>query len=255
VGRKAPKFCFRRRDGPAQWSAECREWIDSIGSNRAESLRDHSALRGKCLQTQKIICCNEYLLWDILEKQAGGRLRMASLKREIAQRQPFSSVEEETLLNLIRTADSLQRTLHVKIRDWGVTSTQYNVLRILRGAQPDGLTCAAIGARMITAEPDITRLLSRLKALKLIRQRRDRHDRRVVWTQISEAGLELLNAMEPQIQKLPIEALGHMSHTELAELIRLLELARKADGDSISCDGNKKAQQPVAAAPEHTNSA
>ena len=180
-------------------------------------------------------------------------LILASLKQEIAQQQPFASVEEETLLNLMRTADAVQRVFHVRTRDWGVTSTQYNVLRILRGAHPEGLTCAAIGARMITAEPDITRLLSRLKVLKLIRQRRDRHDRRVVWTQISETGLELLNAMDPQIQKLPIELLGHMSRTELAELIRLLELARKADGDSVSCDGNEKAQQPMAAAPQNTN--
>lgn len=175
---------------------------------------------------------------------------MASLKQEIAQRQPFSSIEEEALLNLMRTSDALQRAFHLKTRDWGVTSTQYNVLRILRGAQPDGLTCAAIGARMITAEPDITRLLRRLKALKLIRQRRDRHDRRAVWTQISEAGLELLAAMEPDVQKLPIELVGHMGHEELAELIRLLELARKAPGEHVTCDGNKRAQQPSATAPE-----
>ena len=110
-------------------------------------------------------------------------------------------MEEEALLNLMRTSDSLHRAFQRKTRDWGVTSTQYNVLRILRGAQPDGLTCAAIGSRMITAEPDITRLLSRLKALKLIRQHRDRHDRRVVWTQISEAGLELLRAMDPVIER------------------------------------------------------
>jgi DNA-binding MarR family transcriptional regulator len=109
-----------------------------------------------------------------------------------------------------------------------VTSTQYNVLRILRGAHPRGLTCAAIGSRMITAEPDITRLLSRLKGLKLIRQQRDRHDRRVVWTQISEAGLELLRSMDPVIERAPIELLGHMSKAELAELIRLLEVARKS---------------------------
>jgi DNA-binding MarR family transcriptional regulator len=112
-----------------------------------------------------------------------------------------------------------------------VTSTQYNVLRILRGAQPRGLTCAAIGSRMITAEPDITRLLSRLKGLKLIRQQRDRQDRRVVWTQISDAGLELLKAMDPVIERAPIELLGHISKSELAELIRLMELARKS-GDA-----------------------
>jgi len=101
------------------------------------------------------------------------------------------------------------------------------VLRILRGAQPDGLTCSAIGSRMITAEPDITRLLGRLKSLKLIRQQRDSHDRRVVWTQIAAAGLKLLDEMDPIIQLIPGELLGHLDREELAELIRLLELARK----------------------------
>ena len=115
---------------------------------------------------------------------------MAGLKLEILQERPFASLEEEALLNLLRASDCLNRAFHRKTREWGVSSTQYNVLRILRGAHPDGLTCAAIGSRMITAEPDITRLLARLKALKLIRQQRDSEDRRVVWTRISEAGLE-----------------------------------------------------------------
>ncbi len=152
---------------------------------------------------------------------------MSSLKLEIVQEPPFSSVEEEAFLNLLRTSDALQRAFHRKTRNWGVTATQYNVLRILRGAQPNGLTCAAIGGRMITAEPDITRLLARLKALKLIRQQRDKHDRRVVWTQISEAGLELLQAMDPVIQRVPREMLGHMSGLELAQLVGLLETARE----------------------------
>jgi DNA-binding MarR family transcriptional regulator len=100
------------------------------------------------------------------------------------------------------------------------------VLRILRGAEAQGLTCSAIGSRMIAAEPDITRLLARMKALKLIRQRRDRQDKRVVWTQISESGLALLQEMEPVILRLPGELLGHVSQAELTELIRLLELVR-----------------------------
>jgi DNA-binding MarR family transcriptional regulator len=152
---------------------------------------------------------------------------MAGLKFEIAQERPFANLEEEALLNLLRTADRLNRAFQRKTREWGVTTTQYNVLRILRGAQPDGLSCAAIGSRMITAEPDITRLLARLKALKLIRQKRDSEDRRVVWTQISAAGLELLRKMDPVIDQAPVELLGHLDRTELTELIRLLELARK----------------------------
>ena len=151
---------------------------------------------------------------------------MASLKSEIEQSQPFASAEEEAFLNLIRSSDCLQRAFQRKMRGWGVTPTQYNVLRILRGAEPDGLTCAAIGRRMITADPDITRLLNRLKALKLVRQRRDRQDRRVVWTQISEAGLELLLAVDPIVQRAPRELLSHMNPDELAQLSRLLELAR-----------------------------
>jgi len=157
---------------------------------------------------------------------------VAGLKLEIVQEAPFASVEEEALLNLLRTSDCLQRAFHRKTRDWGVTSTQYNVLRILRGAQPHGLTCSAIGSRMIAAEPDITRLLARLMSLKLIRQRRDPHDRRVVWTQISSAGLALLQQMDPVIQRMPGELLGHLDSSELAELIRLLELARKSGEDS-----------------------
>jgi len=152
---------------------------------------------------------------------------MTSLKQEIVQERPFSSTEEEALLNIMRTSDTLQRAFQRKTRRWGVTSTQYNVLRILRGAQPRGLTCASLGSRMITAEPDITRLLARLKSLKLIRQHRDRSDRRIVWTQISETGLELLRSMDPLIEQLPQEMLGHISQTELAEFIRLLELARE----------------------------
>jgi DNA-binding MarR family transcriptional regulator len=161
---------------------------------------------------------------------------VASLKSEIAQESPFSSTEEEALLNLIRTSDFMHRAIQQKTRAWGLTSTQYNVLRILRGAHPEGLACAAIGARMITAEPDITRLLGRLKVLKLIRQHRDRHDRRVVLTHISNGGLELLQAMDPDVRRGPTELLGHMSGADLAEMIRLLELARKPCADAVSLE-------------------
>jgi DNA-binding MarR family transcriptional regulator len=174
---------------------------------------------------------------------------MTSLKHEIAQEPPFFSVEEEAVLNLMRTADVLHRAFHRRTRDWGVTTTQYNVLRILRGAHPQGLTCSAIGGRMITAEPDITRLLSRLKALKLVRQQRDKHDRRVVWTQISTAGLQLLKEMDPVIQQLPVELLGHLSKPELAELIRMLELARSRTEDTqapVSCSGERCSEEQPA---------
>jgi DNA-binding MarR family transcriptional regulator len=165
---------------------------------------------------------------------------METLKHEIAQERPFSSIEEEALLNLIRTADCVNRAFHLQIRTWGVTSTQYNVLRILRGAHPAALTCSEIGSRMIATDPDITRLLGRLKALKLIRQGRDRHDRRVVWTRISDTGLDLLEQMDPVVERLPGELLGNLSKSELSELIRLLEGARK-----FSVEGEERCSQDV----------
>jgi DNA-binding MarR family transcriptional regulator len=166
---------------------------------------------------------------------------MANLKHEIKQRIPFSGLEEEALLNLVRTSDFLQRAFQIKTRDWGVTSTQYNILRILRGARPDGLPCSAIGARMVTAEPDISRLLARLKALKLIKQHRDQKDRRVVLTQISEIGLKLLREMDPLIRKMPANLLGHMSNEELTEMIRLLEVARHPCASTLSQKEQSKA--------------
>ena len=165
---------------------------------------------------------------------------MSALKEEIAQSQAFSSAEEEALLNLLRTADCLQRAMQRMIRPWGVTLTQYNVLRILRGAQPRGLTCTAVGDRMITAEPDITRLLARLKSLKLIRQQRDKHDKRVIWTQISPTGLALLNESDNAVQQYPRELVGHLDKTQLADLILLLEQARAKCGipqAPVSCEG------------------
>ena len=177
---------------------------------------------------------------------------MAALKEEIAQQRPFASTEEEALLNLMRTSDCLQRAFQRKTRHWGVTSTQYNVLRILRGAQPNGLTCSAIGDRMITADPDITRLLARMKGLKLVKQQRDKRDRRVLWTQISSTGLELLAKMDGEITRLPKDLLGHLDDKELRELVRLLELARRNCTDApsaVTCDGEKCEEKPAGESP------
>ena len=152
---------------------------------------------------------------------------MAGLKTEIEQSIPFASAWEEALLNLLRTADHFTHGIQGIIRPWGVTATQYNVLRILRGGGPDGLTCSEIGSRMLTADPDITRLMRRLKALRLIRQHRDRRDRRIVRTVISESGTRLLDEMAPAVNHVPELLLGHLSAREIAELTRLLERARE----------------------------
>lgn len=156
---------------------------------------------------------------------------MSRLKEEIAQSRPFNSAAEEAMLNLMRTADCLSRALQREIRKWGITSTQYNVLRILRGAQPTGLPCSAVGDRMITAEPDITRLLARLKAMKFVRQQRGTTDRRVVYSQITPAGLDLLAKMDEPVRQMTADAFGHMSQEELHRLVHLLEMARARCGD------------------------
>jgi DNA-binding MarR family transcriptional regulator len=127
-----------------------------------------------------------------------------------------------------------------RTRHWGITSTQYNVLRILRVAQPQGLTCSAIGERMITAVPDTTRLLAPMKTQKFIRQQRDKKDRRVVWTKISASGTELLSKVDPEITQIPGELLGHLDRKELGEFVRLLEVARRNCTDMqtpVSCEG------------------
>lgn len=169
-----------------------------------------------------------------------GRVCVPKLTTEIAQGRPFSSMAEETFLNLVRSADCLQRAMQRKVRSWGVTSTQYNVLRILRGAHPEGLTCSAIGDRMLTAEPDITRLLGRLKSLKLIRQQRDTHDRRVIWTHISAPGQALLAEMDPVVREFPRQMLGHLDEDQMSTLITLLEAVRQNCQDRpspVTCDG------------------
>ena len=152
---------------------------------------------------------------------------MTELKLEILQERPFASLHEEALLNLLRTSDCLNRAFYLRLKSFDITSTQYNVLRILRGAGSLGLTCSGIGARMIAAVPDITRLLNRLKLLGYIEQRRDEDDRRVVWTRISNTGLELLATMDPMICRLPGELLDHLTDTELTSFIALLEKARE----------------------------
>jgi len=165
---------------------------------------------------------------------------MPTLQTEIQQSQPPSSLQEEAVLNVLRTADFLNRAFQRHVRPWGITATQYNVLRILRGAHPHGLTCSELGQRMVTSDPDITRLLGRLKALKRISQSRDPDDHRILHNHIQKSGLALLAEMDSTIQALPISLLCHMPVDQLRQMIQALEEARKAGcGESASCDGSQ----------------
>ena len=140
----------------------------------------------------------------------------------------FSSPQEEALINLMRTADSLGRDLQRRLKPTGLTITQYNVLRILRAARPGGLTCSAIGRKMITPEPDVTRLLTRLKAQELVDQKRDCHDRRVVWSHVTARGLKELARLDGLVERAPRELLSHLTREEITELTRLMKKARSA---------------------------
>ena len=148
------------------------------------------------------------------------------LQAELKQKTPFTSRQQEAYLALLRTADALQSSMESKLKEFGLTGTQYNALRILRGAGPEGLPCSEIGERMITHDPDITRLLNRLEQRGLVERIRDQHDRRVIYGKITTAGQKLLREMQEPIEKYGKEMLRHVSQPELQKLIDLLELVR-----------------------------
>lgn len=156
----------------------------------------------------------------------------SSLQAELKQKIPFTNPEQEAYLALLRTADALQSRMETKLKEFGLTGTQYNALRILRGAGPDGLPCSEIGERMITHDPDITRLLNRLQDRGLAERTRGRQDKRVVYGKISQAGLKLLREMDVPLQKFGTELLRHVGQPKLKQLIELLEQVRSGAGDS-----------------------
>jgi DNA-binding MarR family transcriptional regulator len=157
-------------------------------------------------------------------------LQATGLLAELKQKTPFISREQEAYLSLLRTADALETQVEAWLKEFGLTGTQYNALRILRGAGPDGLPCREIGERMITHDPDITRLLNRLEDRGLVERTRARHDRRVIYGKITAAGLKLLREMDGPIEKHGREMLRHVGHEKLKQLIELLELVRGGRG-------------------------
>jgi MarR family transcriptional regulator, organic hydroperoxide resistance regulator len=151
---------------------------------------------------------------------------MRGLQAELKQNVPFRSREQEAYLALLRTADALQTSVEAKLGEFSLTGTQYNALRILRGAGPEGLPCSEIGERMITRDPDVTRLLNRLEKRGLVRRTRAQSDRRVVRGKITAAGMKLLRAMDEPVAKHGRDILKHVGQQKLQQLIELLELVR-----------------------------
>jgi DNA-binding MarR family transcriptional regulator len=148
--------------------------------------------------------------------------------KELQQTKPFRHIEEEVFLNIQRTADALMQQVLDVLRPFALSVTQYNILRILRGAGTAGVTCKDIAARMITRDPDITRLLDRLERRSLLTRNRAKEDRRFVTIRITEEGLSLLQELDSPIADKQIAIMRHIPRGELGELIELLEHVRDA---------------------------
>ena len=168
--------------------------------------------------------------------------RDSLLKRELKQTRPFRSTGHEATIALLRTADLLRRRLADLIAPAGITTQQYNVLRILRGAAPDGLPTLEIAERMIERAPGITRLIDRLEDARLVvRERRD-DDRRVVACRITPAGTKLLAGLDETVDRADADAVGMLSRTDQERLIRILEAIRSAPDAVATTTGAPRAR-------------
>ena len=149
------------------------------------------------------------------------------IQARIQQSKPFTSIEEEAFVSLVRTADELSGRGAEMLKQHGLSPTQYNALRILRGAGANGLACREVAERMINRDPDITRLVDRLERRGLVARSRGQKDRRVITTRITGAGRDLLRALDRPVEEFQRQLLGHMGEQRLRSLLRLLEAARE----------------------------
>src|SRR5688500_4868968 len=147
-----------------------------------------------------------------------------TLRDEIKQTKPFTSLEQEAQLSVIRTGAVLMDEVEQFLRPYEITATQYNVLRILRGAEPNGLCRNELRDRMLTRMPDMTRLLDRMEESGLVDRERQSHDRRMVRTRISSSGLKLLADLDGVTQEEEKRRFGHLNEQQLRTLIELLEI-------------------------------
>lgn len=153
------------------------------------------------------------------------------LEKEIQQSRPFSSLQEEVVLAMIRTADQISGPMTDVLREKDLSLSQYNVLRILRGAGREGLACGEIAGRMIRRDPDLTRLLDRLEKRALVTRKRGTSDRRVVRAVLTEEGSGLLDELDARIEATARRTLAHVASDRLATLRELLEEARGPVGE------------------------
>lgn len=152
---------------------------------------------------------------------------MRTLHEEIHSSRPLGGLEEEAFLAVQRTAGVLLQALARTLKAYDLTPAQFNLLRILRGAGPEGLTCGEIGERLVSPGPDVTRLLDRLEKAGYVARARDPEDRRVVRAYLIDAGRALLEGLEEPVGQALRELLGHLGEERLRELTGILEQARE----------------------------
>lgn len=152
-----------------------------------------------------------------------------SLREEIQQGRPFESLEVELYLNVVRTEDLLSWSVTRFLKSHGLSQPQYNVLRILRGAGPEGLACSHIADRMVARVPDITRLLDRLESAGHVTRKRSATDGRKVIATATEKALQLLAELDAPLREVHREQLGHLGEDHLRTLIGLLEQCRQGN--------------------------
>jgi DNA-binding MarR family transcriptional regulator len=152
---------------------------------------------------------------------------MGKLAEELKQTKPFKTLEDEVFVNVLRTAEVFLWKEAEMLKPYELTLPQYNVLRILRGAGGDGLICREIGERMITRDPDMTKLLDRLEARGLVTRERQQTDRRVIVARVTEEGLKIVDELDGSSLKLTGGLLGHLGAHRLKTLNTLLEEARE----------------------------
>lgn len=147
----------------------------------------------------------------------------------------FDSSEQRVFLHLWRTYDLFKAIEETCLSKFAVTAQQYNALRILKAAYPNGMQTMQLGQRMISRGPDITRMLDRLESMNFINRARGKENRRAVEAVITQTGLALLETMAIEIVAMHQRQLGHLSPSQQAQLIRLLQLARQPHED-LSCN-------------------
>ena len=152
------------------------------------------------------------------------------------QRPPRGTLPAQVFVSLMRTADVLSRGVEALLKPYGLSLTQYNILRILRGAGENGLACREVGCRLISRDPDITRLLDRMESRGLIARAREAQDRRVVKTRITAEGLRLLDELDKPVQELHRRQMRHLPAKQLRQLSNLLDRAREPLEEAHSPD-------------------